>query len=77
LAEVKLNIVCFKVAKHLNISTELFLNELNNLSRVYLTPTQYNGDYAIRIAFSNWSNEEKNVEELIKLIDQTINKLKK
>ena len=76
LAEVKLNIVCFKVSKHLNISTELFLKELNNLSKVYLTPTQYNGHYAIRIAFSNWSNEEKNVEELIKLINQTINKLK-
>ncbi len=77
LADIKLNIVCFKVAKHLNISTELFLKELNSLSRVYLTPTQYNGDYAIRIAFSNWSNKEKNVEELIHLINQTISKLKK
>lgn len=76
LADLKLNIVCYKVANHLNISTKVFLEELNNSNKVFMTPTNYKGEFAIRIAFSNWRTNEDNVEELIQLMNYTINKLK-
>ncbi len=76
LSEVKLNIVCFKVSEHLNISTESYLKSINETNKVFMTPTNYNGEYAIRIAFSNWSTQFKNVDELTEILNGTIMKIK-
>ncbi len=76
LSEVKLNIVCFKVSGHLNPSTESYLKSINETNKVFMTPTNYNGEYAIRIAFSNWSTQFKNVDELIEVLNGTIMEMK-
>ena len=69
LAEVKLNIVCFKVSELMNFSTESYLQSINETKKVFMTSTNYKGEFAIRIAFSNWSTEFNNVEDLIELLE--------
>lgn len=68
LSEVKLNIVCFKVSEQLKLSTESYLQSINKTNKVYMTPTNYNGEYAIRIAFSNWSTESNDIDELLNIM---------
>ncbi|NQX81750.1 MAG: aspartate aminotransferase family protein [Flavobacteriaceae bacterium] len=75
LSEIKLNIVCFKVRDIMGFSTETFLNKVNGTQKVFMTPTNYKGEYAIRIAFSNWSNNNKNVDELTSIFNDIASSL--
>ncbi|GJM41077.1 MAG: aspartate aminotransferase family protein [Ardenticatenaceae bacterium] len=63
LAPVRLNCVCFKVAKANSLADiQGFLAKLRDDGRVYMTQTVYQGQPAIRAAFSNWQTEQKDVE---------------
>ncbi len=68
MAEVKLNIVCFKVSEEMEFSTAMYLKAINETNKVFMTPTNFQGEYAIRIAFSNWSTEFSDLNDLIKLL---------
>lgn len=72
LAEVNLNTVCFKVSDKKTKTTEDFLKELNDSGKVFLTPTDYEGSYAIRCAICNWKTTTADIELLIKEM-KTIN----
>ena len=72
LAPVRLNQVCFKVADNQAISTQEFLQKLNATEKVFLTPTVYNGTYAIRCSICNWRTTDEDIEQLIQLMKATI-----
>ncbi len=61
LAPVKLNTVCFTL-KQGKDQVDLYLDTLNKLGKVYLTPTLYAGQRCIRAAFVNWRTSEKDLE---------------
>jgi len=73
LAPVRLNQVCFKVASNQSISTQDFLQKLNASQKVYLTPTVYKGVYAIRCSICNWRTSDADIDQLIQLLQLTIN----
>ncbi|MFZ1398332.1 MAG: pyridoxal-dependent decarboxylase [Candidatus Promineifilaceae bacterium] len=63
LAPVRLNCVCFAVAKANSLKDiQAFLAKVRDDGRVYLTQTVYQGQPAIRAAFSNWQTEQRDVE---------------
>jgi glutamate/tyrosine decarboxylase-like PLP-dependent enzyme len=63
LAPVRLNCVCFTVAKADSLKDiQQFLAKVRDDGRVYLTQTVYQGQPAIRAAFSNWQTEQHDVE---------------
>lgn len=63
LAPVRLNCVCFAVAKAKSLKDiQAFLAKVRDDGRVYLTQTVYQGQPAIRAAFSNWQTEQHDVE---------------
>lgn len=72
LSQVKSNIICFKVSEKLKLSTESYLKSINETNKVFVTPTNYNGEYAIRIAFSNWATQFKDIDELIEILNGII-----
>lgn len=61
LAPVKLNTVCFGL-KQEKEQIDLYLDTLNKLGKVYLTPTVYGGQRCVRAAFVNWRTSEKDLE---------------
>lgn len=71
LAPVHLNTVCFTLADK-NTDTPLFLNKLNQSGKVFMTPTVFAGQPAMRAAFVNWRTSEKDIEiaidEMLKLL---------
>ena len=63
LAPVNMNVVCFTLAgEPMMADIQRLLAWLRDDGRVYLTPTQYGGVPAIRVAISNWQTEQKDVE---------------
>ncbi len=65
LAETPINMVCFKVSDSHSLRTEVFLKRLNATKKVYLTPTVYKGEFAIRCAICNWRTTQKDMDILI------------
>ncbi|WP_292009362.1 pyridoxal-dependent decarboxylase [Chryseobacterium sp.] len=78
LAPVRLNTVCFTLK---NIEdqdkVDLFLEKLNKTGKVFMTPTFYNQYKGIRAAFVNWMTNEKDVQMVSELMQETIKELKK
>ena len=62
LAPVRLNCVCFTLKGKTPTEISLFLNKLNARCKVYMTPTVYLGQSAIRAAFVNWRTENSDVK---------------
>ncbi|MCC6606714.1 MAG: aspartate aminotransferase family protein [Anaerolineae bacterium] len=63
LAPVRLNCVCFTPASNPSLAEiQAFLAKVRDDGRVYLTQTVYQGQPAIRAAFSNWQTEQRDVE---------------
>ncbi|NBB21717.1 aspartate aminotransferase family protein [Runella sp. CRIBMP] len=63
LAPTRLNNVCFTLKGEENQDkVPLFLTQLNQRGKVFMTPTVYNGKKGIRAAFVNWRTTEKDVE---------------
>jgi glutamate/tyrosine decarboxylase-like PLP-dependent enzyme len=62
LAPVRLNCVCFTLKGKTPAQVSAFLAELTKRAKVYMTPTVYLGQPAIRAAFVNWRTENADVE---------------
>lgn len=63
LAPVRLNCVCFAVAKADSLSQiQQFLAKVRDDGRLFLTPTVYKGTPAIRAAVSNWQTTQEDME---------------
>jgi glutamate/tyrosine decarboxylase-like PLP-dependent enzyme len=62
LAPVRLNCVCFTLCGKPQAEVTEFLNKLNENGKVYMTPTVYLGQPAIRAAFVNWRTENADVD---------------
>jgi glutamate/tyrosine decarboxylase-like PLP-dependent enzyme len=62
LAPVRLNCVCFTLCGKPQAEVTDFLNKLTERGKVYMTPTVYLGQPAIRAAFVNWRTENADVD---------------
>ncbi len=63
LAPVRLNCVCFTPASNPSLpQIQEFLAKVRDDGRIYLTQTVYQGQPAIRAAFSNWQTELRDLE---------------
>jgi glutamate/tyrosine decarboxylase-like PLP-dependent enzyme len=62
LAPVRLNCVCFTLTGKTAAEVSAFLSKLTARAKVYMTPTVYLGQTAIRAAFVNWRTENTDVE---------------
>ena len=71
LAEVRLNIVCFKVTAAYD--TAEFLQKLNKTGLVFMTPTTFNHEKGIRAAFVNWRTTIEDIKLVYSLIENIIN----
>ncbi|WP_316843198.1 pyridoxal phosphate-dependent decarboxylase family protein [Pedobacter psychrodurus] len=60
LAPVRLNTVCFSLTDENLVPA--FLNKLNAVGKVFMTPTFYNGKKGIRAAFVNWRTSVADIE---------------
>ena len=75
LAPVRLNCVCFTVAKADSLKDiQAFLAKVRDDGRVYLTQTVYQGQPAIRAAFSNWQTEQRDVEICWQALSELVTK---
>ena len=61
LAAVHLNTVCFKLSDDKQ-NINLFLKQLNQSGKVFMTATVFAGQQAIRAAFVNWRTQQSDVE---------------
>lgn len=62
LAPVRLNVVCFRLQGKETAETQAFLQRLNESGKVFMTPTQYQSQSAIRAAMVNWQTSRADVE---------------
>jgi glutamate/tyrosine decarboxylase-like PLP-dependent enzyme len=62
LAPVRLNCVCFTLRGKPQTEVTDFLNKLTERGKVYMTPTVYLGQPAIRAAFVNWRTKKADVD---------------
>ena len=66
LAPVRLNCVCFTLADEPDLPTiQSYLAKVRDDGRIFLTPTIYKGQPAIRAAFSNWQTEQRDFGDLL------------
>jgi glutamate/tyrosine decarboxylase-like PLP-dependent enzyme len=71
-----LNVVLFKPnLEKLGIDSQQCMNRLNDSGQVFLTPGVWLGEPIIRVAISNWSTTDKDVEKVIQLLEVTANDL--
>lgn len=59
LAPVRFNVVCFALEQ--TEETSAFLRRLTEGGKVFLTPSEYQGQVCIRAAFSNWQTSEEDL----------------
>jgi glutamate/tyrosine decarboxylase-like PLP-dependent enzyme len=62
LAPVRLNCVCFTLKGKTPAEVSAFLLKLTERAKVYMTPTVYLGQSAIRAAFVNWRTGKEDVD---------------
>ena len=59
LAPVRMNVACFTLAQtQTSAEIQAYLNRLRDDGRVFLTPTRFQGQPAIRAALSNWLTQD-------------------
>jgi glutamate/tyrosine decarboxylase-like PLP-dependent enzyme len=68
LTPCKLNVVVFRPAKIKNLSQ--WLKALNATGLVFMTPGRWQGQDAVRAAFSNWSTTAEDVDRVIGLLER-------
>ncbi|NUE66376.1 pyridoxal-dependent decarboxylase [Snodgrassella sp. ESL0253] len=71
LAEVRLNIVCFKVTAACD--TAEFLQKLNKTGLVFMTPTTFNHEKGIRAAFVNWRTTAEDIKLVCSVCETLVN----
>lgn len=76
LAPVRLNCVCFTLKNQAQEKVSTFLKELIERGVVYMTPTVYLGQAAIRAALVNWQTTESDVEIAFAEMEQVWESLK-
>jgi len=65
LSPVRLNIVCFAVQGHDDAArVQALLECLRDSGEAFLTPTHYQGRWAVRAAFSNWRSEAADAQRV-------------
>jgi glutamate/tyrosine decarboxylase-like PLP-dependent enzyme len=62
LAPVRLNCVCFTLTNKTQAEVSAFLMKLTERAKVFMTPTVYLGQPAIRAALVNWRTEKEDVD---------------
>lgn len=73
LAPVRLNTVCFTMADEQDSS--IFLKELNDTGKVFMTPTVFKGKPGIRAALVNWRTKKEDIDtvwEEMKKVERTL-----
>jgi glutamate/tyrosine decarboxylase-like PLP-dependent enzyme len=66
LAPVRLNNVCFTLSgEESQDKVPVFLEQLNETGKVFMTPTVYNSKKGIRASFVNWRTTKQDVETVI------------
>ena len=73
LASVRLNCVCFTLKDRPQAEVSQFLSQLVANGNVYMTPTVYLGQSAIRAAMVNWRTQEADVEMAFLEMESTLN----
>lgn len=76
LAPVRLNCVCFTLKNQAQEKVSVFLKVLIERGIVYMTPTVYLGQAAIRAALVNWQTTESDVEIAFAEMEQVWESLK-
>ena len=79
LAPVRMNVVCF-TWKQDDLSAEIirkFLEAVRDDGRVFFTPTQLRGTWAIRAAVSNWLTELSDMDLAFEVMEKVSETLKK
>lgn len=65
LSPVRLNIVCFAVQGHDDVArVQALLERLRDSGEAFLTPTYFQGRWAVRAAFSNWRSEAADAQRV-------------
>lgn len=73
LAPTRLNNVCFTLAgEHNQEKVNLFLTQLNDNGKVFMTPTVYQNRKGIRASFVNWRTNENDVKIVIEEMKEII-----
>jgi glutamate/tyrosine decarboxylase-like PLP-dependent enzyme len=73
LAPVRLNTVCFTLARDENqVKVNHYLTLLNDTGKVFMTPTVYNEKKGIRAAFVNWRTTANDIEIAKKAMLETL-----
>ncbi|WP_299976224.1 aminotransferase class I/II-fold pyridoxal phosphate-dependent enzyme [uncultured Pseudoteredinibacter sp.] len=62
LVECKLNVVVFRPVGSRDKEVKIALKKINSTGKVYMTPGIWQGEAAIRAAFSNWQTSMKDVK---------------
>ncbi|MBU3026024.1 pyridoxal phosphate-dependent decarboxylase family protein [Zobellia galactanivorans] len=74
LAPVRLNNIVFNLKRKPNQNVlDAFLNQLNGSGKVFMTPTFYHDEKAIRASFVNWRTTEKDVDLVCEEMQRIIN----
>jgi glutamate/tyrosine decarboxylase-like PLP-dependent enzyme len=77
LAPVRLNTVCFTLAGNEHQKkVDLFLRQLNNTGKVFMTPTTYQSKKGVRAAFVNWRTTENDIDMVTQLMLEIMVELK-
>ena len=77
-----LNFSCFCIRRGLtmsqienNVLNEQLLEKLNDTGELYLTHTKFNDRYVLRVVIGQTYVEEKNVDNMLKVINQQVHQL--
>ena len=77
LAPVRLNTVCFSIKGGDEEIVSSFLNSVNDTGKVFMTPTFFAGKPGIRAALVNWRTQDKDIEIVKKVLEDSLNKVLK
>ncbi len=77
LAPVRLNTVCFTLKGGDQKKVSDFLNLINDTGKVFMTPTFFDGKHGIRAALVNWRTQNKDIEIVKKVLEESLDKVLK
>ncbi|MEM9596353.1 MAG: pyridoxal-dependent decarboxylase [Acidobacteriota bacterium] len=75
LAPVRLNIVCFALARGGTAERDQLLSDLVDDGRAFLTPTVFNGRPGLRAAFSNATTTDTDVGTVARALEELVQKV--
>lgn len=81
LAPVNFSLVCFRAYKEklseeeINLLNEKIMNEINASGKAYLSHTKLNGKFALRLSIGSLHTEERHLEKIWDLLNETLRKI--